>query len=83
MSFTTEQMRAQYIRNAASQAREMEVARRVTNAGAGGPKGKRYKGWFFHQHVERFVQVVMSTNATAEELEPMRRVLAGAFARTA
>lgn len=62
--FTVEQFRAQYVRNAAELARDVETARRVTNAGAGGAQGVRYRGYYFHQWVGKFVATVTSTNAT-------------------
>ena len=80
--FTLEQFRAQYVRNAAQLATMVEAARVVTDAGKGGPKGKRYRGYFFHQLVSKFVATVASSNATDDELRPMYTMLARACENT-
>ena len=78
MPFTIEQFRGQYVRNAAQLAKMVEAARVATNGGEGGPKGKRYRGYFFHQLIGKFVATVASSNATDEELMPMYTMLSRA-----
>lgn len=81
--FTIDQFRAQYIRNAAALAKDVELARRVTDSGKGGAKGKRYRGYFFHQWVGMFVGAVMSSNASDEELAPTHAMLSRALSKSA
>lgn len=77
MTITVEQLRAQYARNAAQLAEMVEAAKVATNEGAGGPKGKRYNGYFYHQLVAMAADRKKSAEATDEELAPMLALLNG------
>lgn len=74
---TAEQLRTQYRRNAAQLGEMVEAARVATNAGAGGPKGKRYRGYFFHQLVARHEATLKSAHASDAELAPFLTILNG------
>jgi hypothetical protein len=77
MTITIEQLRAQYAKNAAQLGEMVEAARIATNAGEGGPKGKRYRGYFYHQLVARYEATLKSANASDEELAPFLALLGG------
>jgi hypothetical protein len=68
---SAEQIRTQYARNAEQLADMVEAARIYTNAGAGGPNGKRYAGYFFHQIVTMHAVAAANSIQTDAELAPM------------
>jgi hypothetical protein len=78
---SADQLRSQYARNAAQLADMVEAARITTDSGKGGPRGKRYNGYFFHQLVmmqERAATASLQTDADlAPMLEAVNRVLVG------
>ena len=78
---SAEQLRTQYARNAAQLAEMVEAARIITDSGKGGPKGRRYRGYYFHQLVmmqERAATASLQTDADlAPMLEAVNRVLVG------
>ena len=78
---SADQLRNQYARNAAQLAEMVEAARIITDSGKGGPKGRRYRGYFFHQLValrERAATASLQTDADlAPMLEAVNRVLVG------
>ena len=78
---SADQLRNQYARNAAQFAEMVEAARIITDSGKGGPKGRRYRGYFFHQLVALQERAATASLQTDAELEPMleavNRVLVG------
>jgi hypothetical protein len=78
---TLEQLRALYAKNAADLAEMVEAAKVATNAGAGGPKGKRYRGYFYHQIVAMAADRKASAEASDEALAPMLNALNGLYAK--
>lgn len=75
-------IRRQAVKNARGLGEMVEAGRLATDSGKGGSKGKRYRGYFFHQLVSAFVGCVAETYATDAALQPkadlMTRVLGGA-----
>ena len=78
---SADQLRTQYATKAAQFAEMVEAARIITDSGKGGPKGRRYQGYFFHQLValhERAATASLQTDADlAPMLEAVNRVLVG------
>lgn len=78
---SAEQLRNQYARNAVQLAEMVDAARIITDSGKGGPKGQRYRGYFYHQLVMMQERAATASLQTDAELEPMleavNRVLVG------
>ena len=78
---SADQLRSQYARNAEQLADMVEAARITTDSGKGGPKGRRYRGYFFHQIVAMHALAAANSIQSDADLAPMvdayNRVLAG------
>jgi hypothetical protein len=78
---SADQLRSQYARNAAQLADMVDAARISTDSGKGGPKGRRYRGYYFHQLValqERAATASLQTDADlAPMLDAVNRILGG------
>jgi len=68
---SAEQVRTQYARNAEQLADMVEAARIITDSGKGGPKGRRYRGYFYHQIVAMHAAAAANSLQTDAELAPM------------
>jgi hypothetical protein len=49
----------------------VDAARIVTDSGKGGPKGRRYRGYFFHQLVAMQERAAANSIQTDADLAPM------------
>ena len=68
---SADQLRSQYARNAEQLADMVEAARIHTDSGKGGPKGRRYRGYFFHHIVAMHALAAANSIRTDAELAPM------------
>lgn len=82
MRITADQLRAQYKRNADDLARDVAAAAIATERGKDGPKGKRFRGHFYHQLVAMEADRRASSMKTDEELAPMLNLLNAALGGT-
>lgn len=72
---TAQNLRTQYAKNAAQLTEMVEAAKVVTNEGAGGAKGKRYRGFFYHQLVARRDDAIANSTKSDAELATVLRLL--------
>jgi hypothetical protein len=77
---SADQLRSQYAHNAAQLADMVDAARITTDSGKGGPKGRRYRGYFFHQIVAMHAAAAANSIRTDAELAPMLDAVNGMLA---